>query len=165
MAILINNLEHSVVRAICSRYDNRPDALLEILHETQETEGYLNDETLTTIARALNISRADIHGVVSFYHDYRREAPARHIVKICLAEACQAVGCEVLAAAAEAKFGAKIGGAKSVDRQIGLEAAYCLGNCALGPSVMIDGALYGRVTPDRLTALVKDRSTAEVQKS
>ncbi len=162
MAILINNLEHSGARAICGRYDNRPDALLEILRETQEAERYLNNEALVTIAGALNISRADIHGVVSFYPDYQREAPAGHVVKICMAEACQAVGCEALAAEAEAKFGAKIDGVKSSDGQIGLEAVYCLGNCALGPSVMIDGVLYGRVTPDRLHALLRERSAGEV---
>lgn len=153
MTALINKLEHEGARAICRRHDNKPDALLEILHQTQEIHECLSDGALRTIADALNISRAEIHGVVSFYHDYRRQAPAHHVVKICRAEACQAVGSEELAAKAEEVLQVKTG-AISDDRRIGIEAVYCLGNCALGPAVMIDGALYGRVTPERLEALV-----------
>ena len=153
---MINKLEHEGAREICGRHSNQPDALLEILHETQEADGYLSDEALRTIADALNISRAEIHGVVSFYHDYRKSAPARHVVKLCRAEACQAVGSEGLAAQAEKTWNAKTGDV-SADRKIGLEAVYCLGNCALGPAAMIDGELYGRMTPERLEALVAER--------
>ena len=156
MAALINRLEHEGARSICGRHNNKPDALLEILHETQEADGFLSEEALRTIADALNISRAEIHGVVSFYHDYRRQAPAHHVVKICRAEACQAVGSEELAAKAEEALQVKTG-AVSDDRRIGIEAVYCLGNCALGPAAMIDGALYGRLTPERLEALVAKR--------
>lgn len=154
MTALINKLEHEGARAICRRHDNKPDALLEILHETQEVHECLSDDALRTIADALNISRAEIHGVVSFYHDYRREPPARHTIKLCRAEACQAVGSEALAAHAEETWNTPTGGA-SPDNQIGLEAVYCLGNCALGPAAMINGELYGRVTPERLEALVE----------
>ncbi len=156
MAALINKLEHEGARAICSRHGNKPEALLEILHKTQQADSYLSDEALRTIADALNISRAEIHGVVSFYHDYRREAPADHIIRICRAEACQAVGSEALAAHAEEKWLTPTGGV-SADRQIGLEAVYCLGNCALGPAAMVDGELHGRVTPERLETLVARR--------
>lgn len=156
MTALINNLEHEGARAICGRHGNRPDALLEVLHEIQETDGYLSDEALRTIAEALNISRAEIHGVVSFYHDYRKSAPARYVVMLCRAEACQAVGSEALAAHAEEKWNVKTG-EMSADRKIGLEAVYCLGNCALGPAAMIDGELFGRVTHERLDALVAAR--------
>ena len=153
MAALIDNLEHSAARAICARHENRPDALLEILHETQGLDGHLGDNALRTIADALNISRAEIHGVVSFYHDYRRKAPARHVIKLCRAEACQAVGSEELARHAEEKFDVETG-ASTEDGKLGLETVYCLGNCALGPAALIDGALYGRLTPARLEALV-----------
>jgi len=157
MTALIDNLDHEGARQICERHSNRPDALLEILHETQKADGYLSDDALRTVADAVNISRADIHGVVSFYHDYKRETPAKHCVKLCRAEACQAVGSEALAAHAEKKWNTVTGG-KSADGQVGLEAVYCLGNCALGPAAMIDGELYGRVTPERLEALIAQRT-------
>jgi len=153
---LIDRLNEEPVRAICGAFGDKPDALLEILHQVQERQGCLGDTALRTIADALNISRAEIHGVVSFYHDYRRAPPARNIVKICRAEACQAVGCEDLAVHAEAKLNTRFG-AKSADNEFGLEAVYCLGNCALGPAVMIDGDLYGRVTPQRFDALADAR--------
>lgn len=156
MVGLINKLEHEGARAICGRYGNKPDALLEILHETQGVDGFLSDEAMRTIADALNISRAEIHGVVSFYHDFRKSAPARHVVKLCRAEACQAVGSEELAAQAEKSWNVK-SGEVSADRKIGLEAVYCLGNCALGPAALIDGDLYGRVTPERLDAIITKR--------
>ncbi len=154
MAALIDKLEHAPARLICGRHDNRPDVLLEILHEVQATEGWLSDDALHTIADALNISRAEIHGVVSFYNDYKREAPAKHCIKLCHAEACQAVGSGALAAHAKNKWNVSTGG-KSADNKIELEAVYCLGNCALGPSAMIDGELIGRVTSERLDALIE----------
>jgi len=123
---------------------------LEILHEVQSEHGYLTTEALRTIADALNISRAEIHGVVSFYHDYKREKQAAQTIKICRAEACQALGANDLIAEAEKAFGVKLdkGGT-----DVGLEAAYCLGNCALSPAVMIDNNLYGRVDISNLKQL------------
>ena len=130
------------MRQICARHGNRPDALLEILHEAQSEFGYLSKDALVQTADALNISRADIHGIVSFYDDFRREPSKGPCVKICRAEACQAVGGEAVAAHA------KKTGIKTHD-------VYCLGNCALGPAIMIDNKLYGRVNTRRLDALVK----------
>ena len=130
------------MRQICARHGNRPDALLEILHEAQSEFGYLSKDALVQTADALNISRADIHGIVSFYDDFRREPQTGPCVKICRAEACQAVGGEAVAAHA------KKTGIKTHD-------VYCLGNCALGPAVMIDDKLYGRVNTRRLDELVK----------
>ncbi|GJL94185.1 MAG: NADH-quinone oxidoreductase subunit E [Hyphococcus sp.] len=153
MTALINNLHHEGAREVCRAHNDRPDALLEILHETQKADGHLSDEALVTIADALNISRADIHGVVSFYHDYRREEPAQHQIQLCRAEACQAVGSEALAAHAEKKLDVATG-EKTADNKIGLSAVYCLGNCALGPAAMIDGKLIGRMTPERLDVLI-----------
>jgi len=129
----------------CAKYDGRPDALLEILHETQHEFGYLSDATLIEIADILNISRADIHGIVSFYDDFRREPQVGPCVKICRAEACQAVGGEALA--------------KHVnDAGIDSHDVYCLGNCALGPAIMIDDKLHGRVDTKKLDTLLKDRT-------
>ena len=155
MASLINTLNDDRSREVCRRHGNRPDALLEILHETQKAEGYLSDKALVTIADALNISRAEIHGVVSFYHDYRREPAPKHHIQLCRAEACQAVGSEELAAHAEKTLGVRTGEA-TADNNVGLSAVYCLGNCALGPAVMIDGELHGRMTPQRFDKLAAD---------
>ena len=134
----------ALTTATCARFGNRPDELLEILHSLQEELGHVPDASLPVIAKALNRSRAEIHGVVTFYHDYRREQPGRHIIKICRGEACQSVGAEKLCADASAKFKTRLG-ATSADGKVTLEAVYCLGNCALGPAAMVDGKLLGRV--------------------
>ena len=132
------------ITQICEVYNNQPDGLIEILHEAQSEFGYLSKDTLTQIAGTLNISRADIHGVVSFYDDFLLAPTDGPCVKICRAEACQAVGGEAVAAHA------KTAGIQTHD-------VYCLGNCALGPAVMIDTDLHGRVTPQKLDALLKER--------
>lgn len=147
MVTLLNKVEDRFAKDICLDFERKPDALLEILHGVQSEKGYLTDAALRTIADQLNISRAEIHGVVSFYHDFRREAPGKQVIKVCRAEACQAVGCDDLIDRAEAKFGVKLG-EKGPD--IELKEVFCLGNCALGPAIMIDDELYGRVTIDRL---------------
>ena len=126
------------VAAICAGHGNRPDHLIEILHDIQGQLGHVPAGALQTVADALNLSRAEVHGVFTFYHDFRDVPAGRHVVKLCRAEACQAVGCEALADHAERTFGTKFG-TTSADGRVTLEAVYCLGNCALGPSVMIDG--------------------------
>ncbi len=139
--------DKNYIRNICAGYDNQPDALLEILHEAQNGIGYLAKDTLTEIASVLNISRADIHGVVSFYDDFRCEPPqgatAKICVKICRAEACQAVGGEDLAKYAQ----------KNPD--VDIHNVYCLGNCALGPAVLVGDDLHGRVTPKKFDLVLK----------
>ena len=142
LVTLLNTIEDDFAREVCRSYGDKPEDLLEILHEVQEENGFLSDGALRTIAYALNISRAEIHGVVSFYHDYKRSQPARQTIKICRAEACQAVGAEDLIKEAEKSFGVSLD-ADGTD--VALEASYCLGNCALGPAVMIDDYLYGRI--------------------
>ena len=147
MATLLNTIEDSKAREICRNHGDQPEELLEILHEVQAAYGFLTDAALRTIAYSLNISRAEIHGVASFYHDYKREKGAKQTIKICRAEACQAVGANDLIKQAEDHFKTKL------DENaigVGLEATYCLGNCALGPAIMIDDELYGRVDMDRL---------------
>ena len=149
MVVLINNRRDETVTRICARHGETPDALIEILHEVQAEKRYISDDALRAIAECLNISRADIHGVVSFYHDFRREPPPGVIIRICRAEACQAVGAEALAAHAAAAY--PPGG------DVGIEPVYCLGNCALGPAVMVNGKLHARMTPEKLGALAANR--------
>lgn len=150
MVTLLNTIEDALAREICRSHNDAPDALLEILHEVQHERGHLSDGALRTIASAINISRAEIHGVVSFYHDYKREAGAKVTLKICRAEACQAVGANDLIAEAEIAFDTKL---DAHAKDVALEAAYCLGNCALGPAVLIGDDLYGRVDTSQLKAL------------
>ena len=129
-------------------------ALLPILHEVQDRLGYIPLESLPAIAKALNLSRAEVHGVVTFYHDFRREPAGRRVVRICRAEACQAVGAGALEAHARRTLGVGLH-QTTADGAVTLEAAYCLGNCACGPSVMVGDDLHGRVTPERFDALVR----------
>ncbi len=150
MVTLLNTVEDTFAREVCRDHGDRPEKLLEILHDIQKQAGYLSDASLRTTAYALNRSRAEIHGVVSFYHDFRREPGAKTTIKICRAEACQASNAEKLIAEAEVVFATKLD-AKS--KSLKLEASYCLGNCALGPAVMIEDELYGRVDIKRLKAL------------
>ena len=138
----------------CLRHGRRPDALLEILHEIQASEGFVPRDCVPAIADALNLSRAEVHGVVTYYHDFRSAPAGRCVVKLCRAEACQAVGADAVAADVEARLGVA-SGETSADGAVTVETVYCLGDCALGPSAMIDGQLYGRVTPDRVADLVR----------
>jgi formate dehydrogenase subunit gamma len=128
--------------------------MLPILHALQEEFGYVDDEAIPLIADALNLSKAEVVGVVHFYHDYRHEAPGRHILKVCRAEACQSMGCESLVRHLQSKLGAVMG-ETTADGAFSLDTVYCLGNCALSPAVMLDGRLYGKVTHERLDALLE----------
>jgi formate dehydrogenase subunit gamma len=133
-----------LARTIALRYGNKPDALLEILHDLQHELGAVPEEALPPLAKALNLTRAEVHGVVTFYHDFRREPAGRHVIKVCQAESCQAMGSRALAAAIQKSL--KIGfGETTSDGAITLEKVYCLGNCALSPAVMVDDRLIGRV--------------------
>ncbi len=139
--------------AACAVHGNKPDELLEILHALQHDLGYVPESTLPVIANALNLSRAEVHGVVTFYHDFKREPQGRHTIKICRAEACQAMGTDKLCDHAVKKLGTELGGT-SKDGNYTVEAVYCLGNCALSPAVMIGDDLYGRVDPKRFDEIV-----------
>jgi formate dehydrogenase subunit gamma len=144
-----------IARTICEAHGDRPDELLEIFHAIQHELGYVPQPTLPVIARALNLSRAEVYGVLTFYHEFRRAPAGRHVVKICRAEACQSMHTEHLCRHAERKLGAKFG-ETSADGTFTLEAVYCLGNCALSPAMMIDGDLFGRVDNERFDAIVAD---------
>jgi formate dehydrogenase subunit gamma len=145
----------NTARTIAAEYGNRPDALIEILHAVQAALGYVPEPVVPTLADALNLSRAEVHGVVTFYHDFRREPGGRHVLKMCRAEACQAMGGEALVARAEDRLGIACG-STSADGRITLEPIYCLGLCATAPSAMLDGQLVGRLTVPKLDALLKD---------
>jgi len=119
-------------------------ALMPILRALQAEFGYIDEAALPIVADVLNLSRAEVHGVVSFYHDFRRAPAGRHILRLCRAEACQAAGGEGLAARAETTLGIETG-ATTGDGAVTLEAVYCLGLCAVAPSAMIDGQVVGRV--------------------
>jgi len=131
---------------------------LVILHALQEAFGYVPEPAVPMIASALNLSRAEVHGVFTFYHDFRREPAGRHVLKLCRAEACQSAGGDALAARAESKLGIAIGNT-TADMRVTLEPIYCLGLCATAPSAMLDGRVVGRLDEARLDALV-----AEVQR-
>ena len=130
-----------------------PGAALPILNALQAEFGYIDDAAIPLIADALNVSRADIVGVAHFYQDYRHAPPGKHILKVCRAEACQSMGCESLARHVESSLGAAMG-ETTADGMFTLENVFCLGNCALSPAVMVDGRLYGRVSPSRIDAIV-----------
>jgi len=124
-----------------------PGALLPILHALQEDFGYVDKAAVPLIAEALNLSHAEVHGVISFYHDFRHAPAGRHILRLCRAESCQSMGCENMIQHVEKRLGAKMG-QTTADQGFTLEPVYCLGNCALSPAVMLDGKLYGRVSPE-----------------
>jgi formate dehydrogenase subunit gamma len=128
-------------------------ALLPILHAVQDRLGFIPPDSVARIADGLNLSHADVHGVVTFYHDFRSSPPGRHVVKICRAEACQSMGAHALEARLKARLAVDFG-QTTPDGAITLEPVYCLGNCALSPAVMIDNQLQGRVTQERLDALI-----------
>lgn len=144
-----------IARSIIAGKQSMPGALLPILHALQSEFGYIDREAEPMIADILNISRAEVHGVVTFYHDFRRAPPGRHILKLCRAEACQSAGADALAAFAEAKVGVAIGSAASNGR-ISLDPVYCLGLCAVAPSAMLDGRVVGRLDEQKLDALLKE---------
>lgn len=154
--------ERAAVESACARLKDLPGALLPILHAVQEAVGFVPPDAVPIIARELNLSRAEVHGVLSFYHHFRTVRGGRHVVHLCRAEACQAVGGALLEAHAKRSLGVDFHGT-TADGAISLEPVYCLGNCALGPSVMIDDQLKGRVTPQRFDELMAE-SRADAMK-
>lgn len=128
-------------------------ALLPILHAVQAEFGHVPQEALPIIAKALNISRAEAHGVMTFYHDFREKPAGAHVVKLCRAEACQAVGADRVAAHAKKALGIDWHGT-TLDGKVTLEPIFCLGLCACGPAAIIDGKLVGRVDEAKLTQII-----------
>jgi formate dehydrogenase subunit gamma len=144
----------AIERAIakCAELDG---AVLPILHAIQDDLGYVPDSAVERIAQTLNLSRAEVHGTLSFYHDFRITAPGRHVLRICRAEACQAMGANALVEHVKDKLGCDF--RETSKSSVTLEAVYCLGNCACAPSIVIDGVLYGRVDIARFDELAKEK--------
>ena len=137
-------IDSNAVAEIVDRFDAKPEMLVQILVAVVNEHGWVSGDVVRQLADLLNLSRADVPGVVEYYHDFRTAPPRRHIVKICQAEACQAMGSRTLVAHAEA----------AADGDTTMEPVYCLGNCACAPAVMVDGKTYGRVSAERFDALL-----------
>ncbi len=143
------------VEAAIDRHRSVAGGLLPLLHDIQDRLGYVPQSAIPDIARALNLSRAEVHGVVSFYHHFRQSPPGRHVLQVCRAEACQSMGAESLLNALRTQLGIDLHGT-TADGAVTLEAVYCLGNCACAPSVMVDGRVRGRVSANTAAALVSE---------
>lgn len=142
-----------VVDAVVAKLKDKPGALLPILHEVQQQLGYVPNESIPVIAKGLNLSRAEVHGVVSFYHHFSDKPRGRHIVEVCRAESCQATGGRELEKFAKEKLGLDWY-ETSADGQITLEPVYCLGNCACSPAVRVGKTMAGRMNNERFEALI-----------
>ena len=148
-----------VLDAVLLRHAARPGALLPILHAVQDTLGHVPRDAVPVIAQALNLSRAEVHGVVSFYHHFREQPPSGRVLQICRAEACQAMGAEHLLAHARQHLACAADG-RSADGRFTVEAAYCLGLCASSPALMLDDAVHARMSVPALEALVATAGAA-----
>lgn len=153
MTELPSNIES--VKGIFGGLSHKPGALLPILHAIQDALGYVPPESVPFIARELNLSRAEVHGVITFYHYFRDTPPGRHTLHICRAEACQAMGSDALEAHAKQTLGIDYHENTS-DGEFSLEPVYCLGNCACSPSMMVGTEVYGRVTPERFDEIIAE---------
>lgn len=141
------------VRNIVSGLKDKPGALLPVLHGIQDALGYVPADAVPIIAGELNLSRAEVHGVISFYHYFRDTPPGKHTIQLCRAESCQSMNAAALEAHAKARLGIDFH-ETTADGAISLEPVYCLGNCACSPAIMVDHDVYGRMTADRFDAIV-----------
>ncbi|MEQ1685077.1 MAG: formate dehydrogenase subunit gamma [Burkholderiaceae bacterium] len=149
----------ATVQAVLAAHAGEPGALLPILHDVQDALGCVPGDVVPEIANALNLSRAEVHGVVTYYHHFRAEPAAKHVVQICRAEACQAMGAEALFAHARQHLGCD-GHGTSQDGSVTLEPAYCLGLCASSPAITLNDEPYARVTPKVFERLVAEARSA-----
>ena len=140
-----------VVLEVTGRLKDLPGALLPVLHGIQDALGYVPEVAVPLIAREMNLSRADVHGVISFYHYFRRQPAGQHVIYLCRAESCQAMGAVTLEKHVKQRLGVDFH-ETTQDGRYTLEPVYCLGNCACSPAMMVDGELKGRVTPERFDA-------------
>jgi formate dehydrogenase subunit gamma len=145
-------------RALIEEHRDMAGALLPILLALQEEFGYIDREAIPLVADAVNLSRAEVVGVINFYHDFRQEPPGRHLLQVCRAEACQSMGCEEVLSDLRDRLDVDLG-QTSPDGTVTLRAVYCLGNCALSPAVMLDGELYGRASSDAIVRLLTEASS------
>src|SRR4051794_24557425 len=149
----LNRFDPAEAQEVIGRLSGLEGAMLPILHALQEHFGYIDQACIPLVAEALNVSRAEVHGVVTFYHDFRSEPAGRHVLKICRAESCQAMGVERLVAHLAGAHGL-VPGQTSTSGALTLDTVYCLGQCAVSPACLIDGEPVGRLDERRLDDLV-----------
>ena len=149
----LDSSAQQTVSSIVERLKEEPGALLPVLHAVQDALGYIPPAAVPIIAEGLNLSRAEVHGVISFYHYFRDTQPGRHTIHLCRAEACQSMNQKATETHAKQKLGVDYHGT-TPNGAFTFEPVYCLGNCAASPAMMVDGELYGRVTPDRFDDIV-----------
>ena len=143
-----------IVDALVARHRDVPGGLMPLLHAIQEAMGYVPADAVASIAQGMNLSRAEVHGVITYYHFFRSEKPGRIVVQVCRAESCKSVGADALLAHVESVLGCRSHRTRE-DGAVTLEPAYCLGLCAMSPSMMIDDKPYARMTPDRFDRLAR----------
>jgi formate dehydrogenase subunit gamma len=145
------------ISEIIDRYRGEPGPLIVVLHAIQEKFGYIPEDAKEMVAQGLNLSRAEVHGVVSFYHFFRHRPPGTHVVQICQAESCKSMHSDRLTVHAQQKLG--IGFHQTTpDGEFTLEPVYCLGNCACSPAMMVDGEVYGRLTNARFDEVISEHA-------
>lgn len=154
-AMVGENQLHSTLQGLIEKYRSMPGALMPLLHAIQASVGYVPESSYPLIAKALNLSVAEVHGVVTFYHHFRTTPSGRHILQVCRAESCQSMGSTALEAHAKKCLNVDYHETTS-DAAITLEPVYCLGNCALSPAVMLDGDIYGKVSAEDLDVLIAE---------
>lgn len=143
-----------------AHYHGHPGPLVQVLHAVQANLGFIPRAAVPVIAEALNLSRAEVHGVVTFYHYFRQTPPGQHTLQLCQAEACRSMHCENLTAHVKQRLGIEFHDTTQ-DGRYTLEPVYCLGMCACAPALMIDGEVHGRVTPERFDELLMQQETAQ----
>ncbi|KJV06516.1 formate dehydrogenase subunit gamma [Methylocucumis oryzae] len=149
----------ATVQQVISDNQNKPGALLPILHGIQDALGYIPDDSVPVIAKALALSRAEVHGVISFYHYFRTTPPGKHKIQLCRAESCQAMGSKALETHLKNKLGIDFH-ETTADGQYSLDAVYCLGMCACSPAIQIDNDIHGRVNTESLEQLLSNLEPA-----
>ena len=155
-----NHHDEENISRIVRALKDKPGALLPILHDIQKELGCVPLKAVPIIAQELNLSRAEVHGVISFYHDFRSKPSGRHLVKICQAESCQAMGSGPLTNHAKQSLGVDFHDTTS-DQAFTLEPVFCLGNCACSPAIMVDEEVYGRVTPQRFQEILQEAARSD----
>jgi formate dehydrogenase subunit gamma len=149
--------DRETVRRIAISLKDEPGALMPILRQVQDELGWIPGEAVAMIAGILNLSRAEVHGTASFYHDFKHHPPGRCVIQVCRAESCQAVGGAMLADHIRRRLGIGFG-ETTQDRRFTLEPVYCLGNCACSPAIVVDGELVGRATPEHIDQIITNRN-------
>lgn len=147
MTMVTNESIEATVARLAAAQGDRRGALLPLLHDLQEALGHVSDAAVAAVAEALNLSRAEVHGVVSFYHDFRHAPAGRHVVKYCRAESCQSRGGAAIEAALARRLDVAMGETRA-DGRVTLEPIYCLGLCAVGPNALVDGVPVARIDGD-----------------